>query len=81
MMYLFAWQTRDLKAVQLPAQIEALEAESRTPWLRRWSSSDYHKRDGELMRVDAARAVEIERLLEAAFERWAELEQRRSIQR
>ena len=33
------------------------------------------------MRVDAARAVEIERLLEAAFERWAELDQRRSVQR
>jgi hypothetical protein len=33
------------------------------------------------MRVDAARAVKIERLLEAAFERWAELDQRRTVQR
>jgi hypothetical protein len=29
------------------------------------------------MRADAARAVEIEQLLEAAFERWAELDARK----
>jgi hypothetical protein len=30
------------------------------------------------MRIDAARTTEIERLLEAAFERWAELDMRRN---
>ncbi len=42
---------------------------------------DYHKRGGEQMRSDAARATEIERLLETAFERWAALDQRRNAQR
>jgi ATP-binding cassette subfamily F protein uup len=62
---------------QLPAQIEALEAEQKA-LTEAMGGLDYHKRGGEQMRKDAARAQEIERLLEAAFERWAELDAKRS---
>ena len=41
-------------------------------------SSEYHKRGGEQMRKDAARATAIEQLLETAFERWAELDAKRT---
>jgi hypothetical protein len=45
------------------------------------AGGDYHKRGGAQMRNDAARSTEIESLLELAFERWAELDQRRNAQR
>jgi len=66
-------ETRELE--QLPAQIEALEAEQKA-LTAAMSGSDYHKRGGEQMRRDASRGAEIEELLEAAFERWAELDRR-----
>jgi ATP-binding cassette subfamily F protein uup len=68
-------EVRELE--QLPAQIESLEAEQKS-LTAAMSSGDYHKRGGEQMRRDAARAQEIERALETAFERWAELDARRS---
>ncbi|HET7204231.1 MAG TPA: ATP-binding cassette domain-containing protein, partial [Steroidobacteraceae bacterium] len=61
---------------ELPARIEALEAEQKTLTVA-MSSADYHKRGGDQMRRDAARVQDIERELEAAFERWAELDARR----
>jgi ATP-binding cassette subfamily F protein uup len=42
------------------------------------SGPDYHRRGGEQMRRDAARAQAIEQELEAAFERWAELDAKRN---
>jgi len=71
-------ETRELE--QLPAQIEALEAEQKA-LAAAMGSGDYHKRGGEQMRSDAARATEIETLLETAFARWAELDQKRNAQR
>ncbi len=68
-------ETRELE--QLPLQIEALEAEQRA-LAEAMSGPEYHKRRGEQMRKDAARATEIERALEAAFERWAELDARKN---
>jgi hypothetical protein len=42
------------------------------------SGPAYHKRGGELMRTDAARATAIEQSLESAFERWAELDAKKN---
>ena len=71
-------ETRELE--QLPARIEALEAEQKS-LTAAMSSGDYHKRGGAQMRIDAARATQIETELEAAFERWAELDARRNTAR
>lgn len=68
-------ESRELE--QLPLQIEALETEQRT-LAEAMSGSDYHKRGSEQMRKDAARATEIEQALEVAFERWAELDAKKS---
>jgi len=68
-------ETRELE--QLPLQIEALEVEQRA-LAEAMSGPEYHKRGGEQMRKDAARATEIEQALEAAFERWAELDARKN---
>jgi len=68
-------ETRELE--QLPLQIEALESEQRA-LAEAMSGPEYHKRSGEQVRKDAARATEIERALEAAFERWAELDAKKS---
>jgi ABC transport system ATP-binding/permease protein len=68
-------ETRELE--QLPAQIEALEAEQRA-LTEAMGSSEYHKRGGEQMRKDATRATVIEQALETAFERWAELDAKRT---
>jgi ATP-binding cassette subfamily F protein uup len=68
-------ESRELE--QLPAQIEALEAEQQALTLA-MGRPDYHLRGGEQMRADAARTQEIEQLLERAFERWAELDARRA---
>jgi ATP-binding cassette subfamily F protein uup len=66
-------ESRELQ--ELPARIEALEAEQRT-LSERMARPDYHKQGAMQMRADSARAVEIEALLEVAFERWAELDAR-----
>jgi len=71
-------ETRELE--QLPAQIEALESEQKALAVA-MGGGDYHRRGAEQLRSDAARATEMERLLEAAFERWAELDLRRNAQR
>jgi len=71
-------ESRELE--QLPGQIEALEAGQRE-LAALMASGDYHKRGAEQMRADVARATEIERLLEVAFERWAELDSRRNALR
>jgi ATP-binding cassette subfamily F protein uup len=71
-------ESREL--TELPQQIEALEAEQRA-LTAAMAQADYHKRGGEQMRLDAGRATEIERLLEAAFERWAELDSRNNAAR
>ena len=57
----------------MPLRIEALEKEQRELALA-MSGSEYHKRGGEQLRKDAERARVMETELEAAFERWAELE-------
>jgi ATP-binding cassette subfamily F protein uup len=71
-------ESRELE--QLPTQIEAFEAEQKA-LAAAMGSGDYHKRGAEQMRKDALRATEIEALLETAFERWAELDQKRNAQR
>ncbi|HWJ04261.1 MAG TPA: ATP-binding cassette domain-containing protein [Steroidobacteraceae bacterium] len=68
-------ENRELE--ELPGRIEALEAEQKA-LTEAMSGADYHKRGGEQMRADAARAQAIERELETAFERWAELDAKRS---
>ncbi|HET9694444.1 MAG TPA: ATP-binding cassette domain-containing protein, partial [Steroidobacteraceae bacterium] len=67
-------ESRELE--ELPARIEALEAEQQALTVA-MGSADYHKRGGEQMRREAARAQQIERELEEAFERWADLDARR----
>ena len=42
------------------------------------SGPEYHKRGGEQLRKESTRATEIERALEVAFERWAELDAKQS---
>ena len=61
----------------MPLQIEALEAEQRA-LAEAMSGPEYHKRGGEQMRKDGARATAIEQSLEAAFERWAELDAKKN---
>jgi ATP-binding cassette subfamily F protein uup len=65
---------------ELPSKIESLEAEQRA-LTEAMSGADYHRRGPERMRQDAERAQAIERELEAAFERWAELDARRGAGR
>jgi ATP-binding cassette subfamily F protein uup len=67
-------ESRELE--QLPARIEALEVEQRA-LAAAMASAEYHKRGGEQMRKDAARAGEIERELESALERWVDLDARK----
>jgi ATP-binding cassette subfamily F protein uup len=59
----------------LPAELEALEREQ-LQLTEQMASPDYHKRGPEGLKADRARATEIERLLAAKFERWAELDAR-----
>jgi ABC transport system ATP-binding/permease protein len=66
-------ESRELQ--ELPLLIESLETEQKA-LTAAMGSADYHKRGGELMRRDAVRAQEIEQQLEAAFERWADLDTR-----
>jgi ATP-binding cassette subfamily F protein uup len=71
-------ETREL--AELPQRIEALEQEQRE-LSHAMSGSDYHRLGGERMRQDAGRSTSIETELEAAFERWAELEARHNAAR
>jgi ATP-binding cassette subfamily F protein uup len=64
-------EQRELAA--LPAELEALEAEQ-AALLARMNAADYYRSSGEQMTTDAARAAEIERLLEDRLARWTELE-------
>jgi ATP-binding cassette subfamily F protein uup len=68
-------ETRELE--QLPLQIETLEAEQRA-LAAAMSGPEYHKRGGEQMRKDAARATDLEQALEVAFARWAELDAKKN---
>jgi ABC transport system ATP-binding/permease protein len=68
-------ESRDLE--QLPARIEALEAEQREI-TSRMSSVEYHKQGAAQLRADAASLEAIEAELAASFERWAELDARTS---
>ncbi len=68
-------ESRELE--QFPARIEALESEQRE-LAALMARGDYHLRGAAQIRADAARATEIEQALEAAFERWAELDMRRN---
>jgi len=59
----------------LPAQIEALEREQ-AEITTRVTDPNYHRAGAEQIKTDRARSQEIERVLEASFDRWAELEQK-----
>ena len=71
-------ETRELE--QLPAQIEALEAEQRD-LTARMSSGDYHRQGATQIKADLQRAGEIDRLLTSAYERWSELDAKSSAGR
>ena len=58
----------------LPQEIQALEQEQHE-LTARLSSAEHHRKGGDSVRLDVQRAREIERLLEAKFARWEELEQ------
>ena len=68
---LSARERRELE--ELPARIEALEAEQHA-LNARISAPDYHRQDVAAIKADRARVTELEHLLAAAFERWAELD-------
>jgi ATP-binding cassette subfamily F protein uup len=71
-------ETRELE--QLPAQIEAFEAEQRE-LTARMSSGDYHRQGAAQIKADLQRAEEVDRLLTAAYERWSELDAKSSAAR
>ena len=64
-------ETRELE--QLPAQIEALEAEQRE-LTARMSSGDYHKQGAARIKADRLHSEKIEVGLASAYERWAALD-------
>jgi len=59
----------------LPAQIEALEREQ-AELTTRVTDANYHRAGAEQIKIDRARTQEIERQLEASFDRWAQLEEK-----
>jgi len=69
-------ESREL--VELPAEIEALEREQHE-LTARMSSGDYHRQGADQMRTDRKRGEEIERLLEAKFERWVQLDEKAKL--
>jgi ATP-binding cassette subfamily F protein uup len=69
-------EQRDLES--LPAEIEALEREQHE-LTAQMAGADYHKRGAERLKADRRRATEIERLLEAKFERWSALEEKAKL--
>jgi ATP-binding cassette subfamily F protein uup len=64
-------ETRELAA--LPEQLAALEAEQ-AALAARMCEPDYHKGGAEQLRIDRARASEIERRIATSLARWEELE-------
>jgi ATP-binding cassette subfamily F protein uup len=68
-------EQRELDA--LPTELEALEHEQ-TALTARMSEPAYYKQDAAIIRNDRQRAQEIEHLLAAKFERWGELDARKS---
>ncbi|NJD30380.1 MAG: ATP-binding cassette domain-containing protein [Gammaproteobacteria bacterium] len=64
-------ESRELE--QIPAQIEALEAEQRD-LTERMSRGDYHRQGPDRIKADRQRGEEIERLLASAYERWEALD-------
>jgi hypothetical protein len=81
MMYLFAWHTARSEgsaAARADRSAGGREQNALTAAMEQQRLPQAGRRTDAL---DAARAVEIERLLEAAFERWAELDQRGSVHR
>jgi ATP-binding cassette subfamily F protein uup len=64
-------ETRELE--QLPAQIEALEAEQRE-LTARMSGGDYHKHGAAQIKADRLHSEEIEATLASAYDRWAALD-------
>ncbi len=66
-------EQRELES--LPAEIEALEREQHD-LTARMAGADYHRQGAEPIKADRERAEEIERLLEAKFERWSALEEK-----
>jgi ATP-binding cassette subfamily F protein uup len=64
-------ETRELAG--LPEQIAALEAEQAT-LAARMCEPDYHRGGAEQLRIDRARASEIERRIATGLARWEELE-------
>jgi ATP-binding cassette subfamily F protein uup len=66
---------RDLEL--LPKEIEALE-QQQTELTTKMSAPDYHRVGTEQMKTDRATAEKLERELEKKFERWAELESKKT---
>jgi ATP-binding cassette subfamily F protein uup len=64
-------ETRELAA--LPEQLAALEAEQ-AALAARMCEPDYHKGGAEQLRIDRARASEVERRIATSLARWEELE-------
>ena len=63
---------------ELPAKIEALEAEQNALMLR-MSEADYFKRDVTEQQTDAKRSQELPGLIEAAYARWEELSEKAQL--
>jgi ABC transport system ATP-binding/permease protein len=68
-------ESRELEL--LPKEIEALE-QQQTELTARMSAADYHRVGAEQMKADRVAAGRLERELEGKFERWTELEGRKS---
>jgi ATP-binding cassette subfamily F protein uup len=64
-------ETRELQT--LPAEIEALEAEQKA-LAARMAAPEYYRQPPDVLRRDATRGAEIERLLIEKLERWEALE-------
>jgi ABC transport system ATP-binding/permease protein len=71
-------ESRELE--QLPTELEALEREQHDI-AARMAAGDYHAAGAERIRTDRQRLADIERLLEAMFVRWAELDAKASQSR
>ena len=63
----------------MPDEIEALEVEQHA-LTERMSAAGYYQQPAEALKADRDRVAEIEHLLAAKFERWAELDERSSAQ-
>lgn len=68
-------ETRELET--LPQEIEQLERRQ-TELTDKMSAPDYHRVGSEQMKADRAEAQHIERQLESKFERWTEIESKKT---